>query len=236
MGSRKLYAVQETQVKPVKQEKGKQRRPVIHISDSDDDEFEPLPKRNKESCDAIEHLLSEVRDMRKDVNHLFQVDKCSHIPVGLHKILHDTFRCCICQSSPMTPPVIFARCCKSLIGCSACADAWYGGEEGVVRTCPKCRSERAFADTMVFRGMDDLIQVVHPLHSKLPWIWDQFSLITLDLYCRCRLLLTPNLQLIDCNQTPTVFIHISSALLTPYSLPTLLLIRFFFLMHVNGMY
>ena len=63
----------------------------------------------------------------------------------------------------MTPPVIFARCCKSLIGCSACADAWYGGEEGMVRTCPKCRSERAFADTMVFRGMDDLI---HPLLNR----------------------------------------------------------------------
>ena len=29
----------------------------------------------------------------------------------------------------MTPPVIFARCCKIILGCQSCVDSWYRGED-----------------------------------------------------------------------------------------------------------
>ena len=38
-------------------------------------------------------------------------------------------------------------------------DQWYGGEEGVTRTCPLCGGERAYADTSVLKGLDDLTSI-----------------------------------------------------------------------------
>ena len=53
------------------------------------------------------------------------------LPPDLCKKLHNTFKCNICCSSPIKPPVIFSRCCKRLLGCQECVDRWFGGEEGV---------------------------------------------------------------------------------------------------------
>ena len=50
------------------------------------------------------------------------------LPPGLHTLLHDTLKCNICQSSPIRPPVMFTRCCKSILGCERCVDSWYSGE------------------------------------------------------------------------------------------------------------
>ena len=47
----------------------------------------------------------------------------------------------------MKPPIIFARCCKTILGCQVCVDTWYRGDEGQQRTCPNCRDTRAYVDT-----------------------------------------------------------------------------------------
>ena len=52
------------------------------------------------------------------------------IPLGLKRIMMETFQCSISMSAPVVPPVIYARCCKHLLGCQSCVDTWYGGEEG----------------------------------------------------------------------------------------------------------
>ena len=76
------------------------------------------------------NCLAKSCDMHKDVHHLFQVNKCLRIPVGLHKVLHDMS--CY-QSIQMTPLIIFARCCKLFIGYmySVRVDTWYSEEEGM---------------------------------------------------------------------------------------------------------
>lgn len=94
---------------------------------------------------------------------LFQISKNMKLPFGLSKHLQQTFKCHICCSSPIKPPVIFSRCCKQLLGCQLCVDQWYGGEEGVTCSCPLCRSERAYADTCVLKGLDEFLTSVRPL-------------------------------------------------------------------------
>ena len=88
------------------------------------------------------------------------------LPPDLCKKLHNTFKCNICCSSPIKPPVIFSRCCKRLLGCQECMDRWFGGEEGVTRSCPLCRSERAYADTCIVKGLDELLKTIAPLVGR----------------------------------------------------------------------
>ena len=85
------------------------------------------------------------------------------LPLGIHKLLQDAFKCNICCSSPIKPPVIFSRCCKRLLGCQECVDRWFGGDDGVTRSCPLCRREQAYADTCILKGLDDLLTGILPL-------------------------------------------------------------------------
>ena len=54
----------------------------------------------------------------------------------------------------MKPPIIFAKCCKSILGCQPCVDRWYRGKEGQRKYCPQCRSERAYVETCKMNGLD----------------------------------------------------------------------------------
>ena len=81
------------------------------------------------------------------------------IPYSFICILHDSFICNICRKSPMRPPIIYARCCKRLIGCQSCIDEWYVGSEQST-TCPVCWSERGYADTTLLKGIDEFLQAI----------------------------------------------------------------------------
>lgn len=125
--------------------------------------FMPFPKRNKSKQPSdFDQLLIEMQGLRKEIKQLFQINKQLPIPIGLKRVLHDTFRCCICQST-MVSPVIFGRCCKSMIGCQLCTDQWFRGEEGLMQACPKCRAERAYTETCAFKGIDDFLLAIRPL-------------------------------------------------------------------------
>ena len=43
----------------------------------------------------------------------------SDLPIGLRRVLRDTFKCQICHSVPVKPPVIVTKCCKKSLGCQA---------------------------------------------------------------------------------------------------------------------
>ena len=45
-------------------------------------------------------------------------------------------------------------------------DRWFGGEEGVTRSCPLCCSERAYADTCIVKGLDELLMTIAPLVGR----------------------------------------------------------------------
>ena len=120
-------------------------------------------------------LLTEVKGLRKEIGQLFEVNKQLPIPFGLRKVLQETFQCCICQST-MTPPIIFGRCCKSLIGCQSCVDRWFQGDTGLMQqTCPKCRAERVYAETCVIKGIDGFLVAIQPLVQPEPQRWRQLN-------------------------------------------------------------
>ena len=147
-GSRRIYAVREAETK----------RAITIPSDSSDDESDivPLVKRRKEGIDGI---ARDIKVLKSDVASLFEVSR-TIVPMGLKKMLIDTFRCTICQS---TPPIIFSKCCKSIIGCQECVDKWYCGSEGMGRSCPRCRAERSFTETCRVNGLTEFLEMTEKI-------------------------------------------------------------------------
>ena len=109
--------------------KGKGRkRDVIHISESESDDELPPSKKGKHIPVQLDQLTLEMKGNRKDISLVLTLSKGMKLPPGLHTLLHDTLKCNICQSSPIRPPVMFTRCCKSILGCERCVDSLYSGE------------------------------------------------------------------------------------------------------------
>ena len=161
MGSRKIFAVLSHEVskgKGSKKGKGKgaitskvMKRPYCEIdSDSDDD------KHNQE-------VLKEISSLRLEISQVLQLTKGMKLPPGLYIQLKQTFKCKICHTSPICPPVIYTRCCKNILGSETCVDCWYNGNEGRTRNCPLCRSERSLPETSRLNGLDEFLQNISPL-------------------------------------------------------------------------
>ena len=90
VGSRKVYAI-----KPEDKGKGKKRM-------ADPDAYEVKDESLLyDKLDAIDTKLSKI----------MTVDNHLSIPIALTSLILETFRCSICQDSPIVPLAIFARCC-----------------------------------------------------------------------------------------------------------------------------
>ena len=139
---------------------------IIDISSSDSDsEIIPLVKRKRTSMDSIklQRIQDDIKEIKVELSKVFLLTSTMQVPIGLRRLLYDTFRCGICRSTPMKPPIIFARCCKSVLGCQSCVDTWYRGDEGQQCTCPNCREARAYVDTCKINGLDDFLMGIAPL-------------------------------------------------------------------------
>ena len=64
------------------------------------------------------------------------------------------FSAAFCHVS-VKPPVIITKCCKTVLGCSTCVNAWYSGQEALTKSCPNCRAPRGYNETMLLHGLDD---------------------------------------------------------------------------------
>ena len=102
---------------------------MIHISESESDDELP-PSKDMQ----LDELALEIKGIRKDISAVVMSSKGMKLPPGLHTLLHDTFKCNVCHSSPIHPPVIFTRCCKSILGCERCVDSRYSGEDGRLKS------------------------------------------------------------------------------------------------------
>lgn len=120
-------------------------------------------REDSDSSDQDDDLLREVLKISSKVSKILDVKTKMNWPVGLSSLLQDTFKCSICHTSPLQPPPIFARCCRSIVGCQACVDRWYRGEPGTERKCPLCRGDRGYADTCRIVGLDVFLKEINGL-------------------------------------------------------------------------
>lgn len=146
VGSRKLFAVRE-------KGKGKKRK---RTSDQDSEDEKASDIRIMKKLDIIGAKISDI----------FEVNKHLPLPLGFASILYETFKCSICLVSPISPPAIFGRCCKRIVGCQKCIDEWYQGEDRMSKRCPLCQGDRGFADSMILLGIEDFLTAVANLTSS----------------------------------------------------------------------
>lgn len=102
----------------------------------------------------VQEELSECHNILKEV---VEISKPIPIPLPLMKLTKDAFKCSVCLSFPITPPVIATTCCETIIGCSKCINNWYSGDDGLDKSCPKCRGQRGYAHTFQLKGIDDFL-------------------------------------------------------------------------------
>ena len=115
------------------------------------------PKRYVAACSELTTIKDEIQAIHQDMQCLFQIDKRMKIPTALYQKLAEAFKCNICHRAPIAPPVIFARCCKAIVGCQICVDTWFTGDEGISKKYPLCGTDRALPDTMRLHGLDDFL-------------------------------------------------------------------------------
>ena len=161
---RKVYAVPKSDLRGKSRYRKRQSEVVMLDSDSD----EPTPKRSKDDTNIkIDCILLKVNDVREeidtmkdDIKDILHLNEKSKIPMGLQKIVRDAFQCKICLCIPTHPPVIMSKCCKTIIGCETCVNVWYSAPDALTKTCPSCRTERGYSETMRLRGLDAFLSEV----------------------------------------------------------------------------
>ena len=130
------------------------KRPVAVDSD---EEGAGYPKRMKID-DKIDLLIQEFSSMKENCEEVLTLTDKTPLPLGLLRLLRDSFQCNICHIVPLKPPVIITKCCKRLAGCQSCVDQWFSGHDALTKACPVCRQERGYNETMPLRGLDDFLK------------------------------------------------------------------------------
>ena len=98
---RKFYAVPEDDLQRSRRKRGR--------GDDQDTALTDLE-------DAVHGMRNEMIAINDKLDKLCSVTKDMKIPIGLKVLLHDAFKCKICLSTPVKPSIIYARCCKSILG------------------------------------------------------------------------------------------------------------------------
>ena len=144
VNSRNFFAVLEEDLRaPVRKRSRKSR---AHM-DADPLDFE----------ETLDELKTEVARMHEKLDKVFSLTRDSPVPAGLRILLQDSLKCKICHITPLQPPIIFAKCCKSILGYERYVDEWYA-DGGLSKNCPGCRGPRGLAETVRLHGLDDLVK------------------------------------------------------------------------------
>ena len=154
VNSRKFYAVpDEDLLAPVRK---KSRKSLSSIEDHDN--------HLSSSCaDVLNNFSDEIALLHQKIDRVFELTKDTPVFLGLRGLLQDTLKCKICHISPMRPPIVLAKCCRSILGCESCVNRWYEGTDALTKRCPGCQRERGYAETIRLHGLDDLLSGIREI-------------------------------------------------------------------------
>ena len=114
------------------------------------------------TTEQLHELKRDVASIKENTNMVLALTRDLKMPLGLKRLLNESFLCHICRNC-MTPPIILSKCCKSIIGCETCVNGWYSGSDALTKYCPRCRCERGYNETIRILGLDDFLEGVRSL-------------------------------------------------------------------------
>lgn len=83
---------------------------AIDSSTDEEEEDESDPRQKDRWGNLIENINAIENDIR-DIK-TYAKDSKTDLSLRLQRDIQDTFKCSICHSTPLKPPVIIAKCCK----------------------------------------------------------------------------------------------------------------------------
>lgn len=131
--SRRVYSVSGSDLKVGKGKSSRSQSKWYLESEDDLSDFD-VPRSSKKKTKVINEnsmIMQDLKEMRSELQSVVKVTKCIKFPPGLYSSIITTFKCNLCLCL-ITPPVIFARCCKNLLGCEKCVNNLYHGEQGQI--------------------------------------------------------------------------------------------------------
>ena len=140
------------------------KQTLIIDSDEEDAELRKKPQVEEKLSLVLEELAT-IKDCLDEVTYLTKHNK---IPLGVKHAIRDTFKCLVCHTIPIVPPVIITKCCKTILVFirttirSQCVNEWYSGEEALTKTCPSCRVERGYNKTVILQRLDEFLINIQP--------------------------------------------------------------------------
>ena len=114
----------------------------------------------------VEAMGCDVSAIRETVTDMMSLAANCNLPLGLKRIVRDTFKCYICHSVPVKPPIIVTKCCKIMLGYQECVNTWYAGPDAMLKTCPICRTERGCNKTMVLCGLTEFLESMRKVYEN----------------------------------------------------------------------
>ena len=105
--------------------------------------------------EELEAIQQDLGSLYVKIGNIFTITK--HMQPGLKLLLSNAVKCTICLETPVKPPLIMAKCYKSILGCLWGVNGWCAAG-GLTKCCPSCRLPRGLSDTMVLLGLDELGQ------------------------------------------------------------------------------
>jgi len=122
--------------------------------------------RKKLDENRLGELIDDIASIKEILTEMMTLTAESKLPMGLKRMLQDTFKCHICYSVPAKPPLIITKCCRNMLGCEGCVNQWYFGPEAMTKTCPMCRVERGCNETMLLRGLTEFLEGIGKLYTR----------------------------------------------------------------------
>lgn len=112
--------------------------------ENSDEDYNPQPSTKRRKEEHMQIIQTDIQSIKADVEiKSLTMDPKTQTPLGLKNQVCETFKCCICHVChvvPIRPPLIIAKCCKSIIGCEQCINEWYGGRRWIVKNLPTLQS------------------------------------------------------------------------------------------------
>ena len=167
---RKLYAVAQRELRDCRHHGSRRSYSTIDTSDDESDATSSMSVSTRNKKPKLDKMLETIGDdvsvIRETVTDMMSLTANCNLPLGLQRIIRDTFKCYICHSVPVKPPIIVTKCCENMLGCQECINTWYTGPDAMLKTCPICRTERGCNETMVLRGLTEFLECIRKVYAE----------------------------------------------------------------------
>ena len=105
-----------------------------------------------------QRIQDDIKEIREELSKVFLLTSAMQVPIALLRLLYDTFRCGICRSTPMKPPIILQGAVKVS---SAVNHVWIRGigKRGS-STHAQIAGNRTYVETCKINGLDDFLTAI----------------------------------------------------------------------------